>query len=188
MSLTEAMNKQLLQTLNDTMEPAWQALVANEVKPRIPEAVFVQQFLPYFTGQPVEPGRRVLEEWVAFTGSPTMEADVVDAAGKVLYTVPSMYNTNVLKLANDRGQAMSHILAEHRLMQGAGPYASMNYLDRASDAKVKAATDKEKSTSIYTTNEQRWVDIAARYNANTKSADGKSAAKNDDNGSDDLVY
>ena len=64
-------------------------------KARIPEPVFREIFLPYFTGEK-EASRNedAIAHWVGLVGSGTESADVVNVKGEILFEVPPMYDSS----------------------------------------------------------------------------------------------
>jgi len=63
-------------------------------KKAIPEPVFKEIFLPFFTGEKTSNAEQpVIQHWMGLVGSPTAAADVVDLQGNVLFEVPPMYDT-----------------------------------------------------------------------------------------------
>lgn len=71
---------------------------------KVPEPVFREIFLPYFTGEK-QPSKEMdaFSHWMGLVGSPTSAAEVVDHKGDVLFTVPPMVDTSRLDPAK-RGE------------------------------------------------------------------------------------
>lgn len=71
-------------------------------KARIPEPVFREIFLPYFTGEK-EPSRNedAIAHWVGLVGSATESANVVNVKGEVLFEVPPMYDSSRINTVKD---------------------------------------------------------------------------------------
>ena len=64
-------------------------------KTKIPEPVFREIFLPYFTGEK-EPSKNedAIAHWVGLVGSATEPAEIVNVKGEVLFEVPPMYDSS----------------------------------------------------------------------------------------------
>lgn len=77
--------------------------VAVEVK-KIPEPVFKEIFLPYFTGEKT-PTRDsdAMAHWVGLVGSATDPADVVNMKGETIFRVPPLIDTSLIKTTDRRG-------------------------------------------------------------------------------------
>lgn len=84
--------------------------IQDEVK-AIPEPVFRELFLPYFTGEKqMTAEQNAAQHWMGLVGSPTMPADVVNIKGEVLFTVPPLIDTSNLNTLNkDRRQGFASI-------------------------------------------------------------------------------
>lgn len=62
---------------------------------RIPEPVFREIFLPYFTGEKTPtPENDAIAHWIGIVGSATESAEVVNVKGDVLFEVPPMYDSS----------------------------------------------------------------------------------------------
>ena len=81
---------------------------------KLPEHVFVDFFLPYFSGKlNLKDSEEPITKWIGIAGSPTKEVDIIDNnTGEILFRVPSLINTTKLNVTkNDRRIASSEILA-----------------------------------------------------------------------------
>lgn len=64
-------------------------------KVKIPEPVFREIFLPYFTGEKkATKSEEAVAHWVGLVGSATESAEVVSVKGEVLFEVPPMYDSD----------------------------------------------------------------------------------------------
>lgn len=64
---------------------------------KIPEPVFREIFLPYFTGErKPDPNNSAIAHWIGLVGSASDPADIVDVKGEVLFQVPPMYDSSVI--------------------------------------------------------------------------------------------
>ena len=88
-----------------------------EPHPRIPEEMFRKIYLPMFAG--VEEDKRAIKvdyhSWMGVAGDHRTPVDVVDAQGKVLFTVPPIFpdttKTLVLPPKTDDGRTFNGVMA-----------------------------------------------------------------------------
>jgi hypothetical protein len=183
--------KQTLDQLNSSVDLAHAAL-AGIPRPQIPEEVFTVLFLPYFSGQVVPEGRNVMAEWISAAGSAMADVDVVDTDGNVVFTVPPIFSTDMLKLTRERPRGdFAEIVTETQMISHQSGVKATVYADQAINAKVRENVDQAKASQIRSTTEQRWGQIFDRYNI--PRAPGAAPAKAEakpltDGGQDDLVY
>ena len=60
--------------------------------PIVPEVVFKEGFLDYFFNNDFKENDSILLKWLSIAGGPYNKVDVDDESGKVLFTVPEIYN------------------------------------------------------------------------------------------------
>lgn len=72
---------------------------------RVPEPVFREIFLPFFTGErEASESEDAICSWMGLVGGGGAEAVVCDPAGNVLFTVPPIYDTSLVSLKlSDKG-------------------------------------------------------------------------------------
>lgn len=76
---------------------AFQGLVENQPRARLPEPLFKEHFWPYFNhDKEASRDDSVFAQWVGVAGSPTSEVDVFNEVGEVVFTVPALLNTGIL--------------------------------------------------------------------------------------------
>lgn len=160
-SADEAIRQQTLEQIRQSTSFAYDSLVVNQTKQRIPENVFVAHFLPYFSGQDLSQGRNVVAEWIGVAGSPMAEVEVVDQAGQVLYSVPPIYDTNILEIANRQvGHSMADIYQQYELRRAGVPAAANAYLNNnLADKSREIVKGHIDETSVA----GRWNNIMTRY-------------------------
>lgn len=176
------------QVLRQGMDRIYSDLVVSQPKGKLPEEIFVKHFLPYFSGKTTENSERLMGEWIGIAGNATAEVDVFNSKGEVIFTVPSMMNSNALDISNRKvGDTVGEMISNYKLREAHVPGSGRNYLDHVSAEKVEKMVDRN---AIPTTeSEQRWANILHRYGvgpANSVSNVGTTAAAND--GVDDLEY
>lgn len=84
---------------------------------RIPEPVFRELFLPYFTGErSPDPENDAIAHWIGLVGSASEPADVVNGQGDVLFQVPPMMDTSRLDVTTrtEGGMSFSKVFEQYR--------------------------------------------------------------------------
>jgi hypothetical protein len=71
---------------------------------KVPEPVFREIFLPYFTGQKkADLDHNAVAHWSGLVGSATSPAEVVNVKGETLFVVPPLFDSDLLNVQkNDR--------------------------------------------------------------------------------------
>lgn len=129
---------------------------------RLPENVFVEVFLPFFSGEKnFDDEKDIIIKWVSIAGNPTKEVHVVDEAGTILFTVPAIMDTTCIDYKNDaKGQPLGNIIANYELHKNQLPVVGKNYLDGTIDNRLRTLT---KNSEVFLSNEKRWNDIFVKY-------------------------
>lgn len=163
---------------NDVIEKTdlfYDALVVNaEPTAKLPEAVFVEHFLPYFSGEkPMTRENKVMENWVSISGTPTNEVAIIGTNNEVLFKVPAVFDTNLMDVTNRNASvAMANIYSGFSMRNNNLPVIANNYLAGALTEKQSELLSSE---GAKTETERRWTSIMARYNKAGQSASGSSA-------------
>lgn len=97
---------------------------------RLSERVFANVFLPFFAGDP-EPVYKVsIQHWINAVGGPFNAVSVVDTAGKVLFTIPPLYDrTAVQPLSDGNGPSIAHVVASTTQLANVHPKQGAAYLN-----------------------------------------------------------
>jgi hypothetical protein len=181
----EVIRQQKITQIQESMNFAYDSLVSSQAKTQLPENVFVSYFLPFFAGQPVAPGRNVVAEWIGVAGTPMSEVDVVDVSGQVLFTVPAIFNTNILEIANRQaGRSFADIFSEYELRKAGVPIAANGYLAQNLHSKASEIIKGEHNVSFIA---NQWAMIMSRYGI-VSAAAAIANNKLQDTGSDDVMY
>lgn len=177
--------KQRMASAQQQINEGYDILVTKNRKPRIPETVFVTYFLPFFSGQSdkVHPSSNSIAKWIGVAGTPMSEVEVIDTAGNVLYTVPALFETNLIDITNKRGRRISDLLTEFHLRNAAVPRAAVNFLQ---SALLQKHTDMATSEVNLLPSEGRWLLIFKRYGILSPVSQGAAQADQQDN--DDVIY
>lgn len=136
----------------------------NEITNRkLPERLFVSDFLPYFCGElDLSSNPKLLDMWYTISGGQTNEVDVVDIDGSVLFVVPALLNTKVINPRTNRGDlSFADIITLSKLKSNITPIAGENALTQGLEIKVEQMRE-HKSTS-FSENENKWNFIFQKY-------------------------
>ena len=133
----------------------------NESIASLPESVFVNNFLPMFSGETV-PAHINPGQWAAIAGTPYRPVNIIGADGKVLYQVPPLLvRDRVDPTKTPQGlPRMGHVVATTNQLQLVSPRQADHYLRK--ELHRRGIVD-ESSESVQT-NVQQWNAIFARYN------------------------
>ena len=175
----EAMAKNVRESTEDIFD----ALVTKKTNNVLPENLFVQYFLPYFSGKlPITRETTVMVDWVSIAGSPAAEVDVTGQQNQVLFTVPSLFDTNIVNPSRkDDSESISHIYDQYSLKNNNIPIVATRYLAQAMDSR------SDELINDVTQKDTRWDDILTRYGIETPNQQ-KAIASVDEDPSEDLIY
>ncbi len=154
-------------------------------KKAIPEPVFKEIFLPFFTGEKTANAEQpVIQHWMGLVGSPTAAADVVDIQGNILFEVPPMYDTtridNLARHEKDVGFARIFGVAEEQ----ARVHVSLGKAYVAEELTKKLLTElPENATSKYS-----WRPALEYYGLIPKETQAAAQSQRRPDNDDDLVF
>jgi len=148
----------LLAEIEKTKTVVFDGLLNNIPMNSIPESLFVNYFLPCFLGNPLSPNWVV--EWISIAGTPMAELNVVrDGSKEILFTVPSILNTNNLFLHKEGGD-IGDIFTRYDQINSNMPGQGLNFLLQALSSKNQELLNKVNFNDV----NQRWYNILIRYN------------------------
>lgn len=102
----------IIQQLEAQSNFIYKSLVEEQDVNILPEPIFVQHFLPYFSGQvAIDETSTIYAEWLSVSGGPHKPVDIIDQHGNVLYRVPPVYSTYNISTDPDRPDIASIIIA-----------------------------------------------------------------------------
>lgn len=134
--------------------------IQNDERARLPEHLFVRHFLPFFSGQVDYTKSDVLHRWGAIAGSPTAPVDIIDAAGRVLYSTPPLFDTSTIDIKRHMNDiSIKQIQDGHDMRQANMPSSAVAFYDsHIMDiaAQVEIAEPAPESLNA-------WQTIFARY-------------------------
>lgn len=146
----------------------YNALVLNNVPKPLPEKLFVNNFLPFFSGElDIDSEPNFFAMWYGIAGSPSSEVQIIDDNGKELYKVPAIVDTSIINPNRENNDVnFAHIVTMAKLYGNITPTAGQNALNGGLAKKYAQIQAKSK---VFTTNEERWLNIFIRYGKVKKS-------------------
>lgn len=135
--------------------------VAAENIQRLPEDVFVRNFLPMFAGEAV-PEHINLSTWFGVAGNPYMPVHVVDKAGEVLYTIPAYFDRGAIDInkVDPRASGLTHVLKTTEQLNRVHPGRARNYFEQQLNMRNMSNED----AGAISRNASVWISIFERYN------------------------
>lgn len=127
---------------------------------KIPEPVFREIFLPYFSGEkkPTEENP-VMANWLGLVGGGTSEAEVVNTQGETLFVVPALYDSSTIPSGHKsrKGTNFFTIFTEFQEEAKKHPDLGRNYLiDELSQKADAVLPDNTKKAN-------GWIPILKHY-------------------------
>lgn len=149
----------------NTLDVVFNSLVTNsrDTCSVLPEQIFVNYFLPFFTGKNDFTARpNIISEWIAIAGSPMNEVGIIDSFNNIMFYVPAVFDTSFINAAKQaEGPTFSQITDHANLLNNNIPAISDRFLTNALSDKLPAITG---NVAVNTENEKRWIEIFAKYN------------------------
>lgn len=138
-----------------------ESLASNNIKNRIPEEVFVGNFLPLFANiKEAIPKNVDISIWIAIAGSPFKEVDVVDNSNVVIFTVPPIFCNNSIKPLSERGEQITNIVAIAEKLSLRSPIEANMYVQN----KLYNINKKLHNPIDDSSYKTEWNNIFKRYN------------------------
>jgi hypothetical protein len=143
--------------------------------PRLRETIFVSYFLPFFCAEKsIEEDKRALLAWYNVSGGPMGEVDIVDEADKVLFRVPQLMDTSIIKSQRTPenrvsiGAITTGAMQANNNIPGSGTRLLLRNLSVKS-AEILKTSDKKEIDA------ERWNQIFVRYGKIKKAQESKVA-------------
>ena len=182
----ETMAKQLNKTMDTVLEKLLPSAATNRI---LPERIFVEYFLPYFSGEKeIDEENKVIGEWIGIAGYPGSEVNIVadDDHKKVLYTVPAIIETGHIDPVR-KGRSMSAVVYNTQLRS--------DFPGQADSFAIKATEEifhEQVKPRLNMANNQRWMQIFERYNSrqSNPNKEGHTSSPSSPNVkmTDDVIY
>jgi hypothetical protein len=133
--------------------------VASSDRARLPERIFVGVFLPFFAADK-DPAYPVnMGNWINVATSPYKGVDVIDATGKVLFTVPPVFNRETVNPVSDETVPLAHVVKSAHQLANVHPKQGSAYLNQEL---TKRALVMKTATNVLN-NVEVWNEIFKRY-------------------------
>lgn len=180
------MTDRVRQEIVDSTDLIFDSLVNHQIKGRLPESLFVNHFLDFFSGEkPATPDNKIIEQWISVAGTPMSTVDVINEKGDVLFNVPSLFETNMLDIAKtSTTNSLPEIYGTFDAKVNHIPAVGNKYLADALGDKIQ---NMVKDSPALNTNKQKWDEILTRYGKLEKSKSVNNV-KPDDDLADDMIY
>ena len=135
-----------------------QALVVNAPVRKIPESTFVNEILPYYSGESTNADLPVLV--AAAAGGPFLEFDVVDATGTVLFRAPALLERDMFDFKQfAKGQSAANVFATAQLLSNRSPRQAAAFIQE----QLTNRGFSENAAKVYHRLIERRNAILARY-------------------------
>lgn len=153
--------RQLAETA-EAIEGLYDFIIGEATNKQLPEPLFVEHFLPYFSGRKIiDRNTPIIAEWISVAGSPMAEVDVIDHTGTILFTVPGVYSTKGINPKRPMERVASsiesatymHNLRKRNFPRQASQAFQVEMEEAANELYVGGGTDTD----------TRWNDIFERY-------------------------
>lgn len=124
------------------------------------ERVFSNVFLPLFAGDETLVYKADFATWINYAGGPYRSVDIIDTSGKVLFTVPPLFDRKAVNPVSTSAIPISHVVATANQYAKLHPSQGMLYLD--AELTKRAIVMKVPANVIE--NLELWNNIFMRYN------------------------
>lgn len=154
-------NKEVMDRLAKDTNSIHESLVINATKGKLKETIFKDYFLPGFLGLVEIPKDvNIMADWISISGGPTAEVDILDISGKVLYTVPPIFDTGAINPLVKKDKGLREVFAMFDLKMNNIPSAANKFLAVNLENELKTLTPNEQKKADHI---RRWRDIILRY-------------------------
>lgn len=165
----ETFNSAAAQAVIRKIDFCFNAIVTRIENNVLPEDIFVNVFLPYFSGEvEVDENSDVIVQWISIAGSPSREVTIIDENSKPLFTVPALLDSSGIDIMNkNKGQSFNNIAANYFLHKNQLPIIGQNYLNTSLEKRVKSLNPEE---TKHDKTIKQWIYILRKYNKLGQSA------------------
>ena len=134
---------------------------------KLPEKVFQEAFLPYFTGQKkVSDNPEILKIWVSIAGNPGSAVDITDNnSDDILFRVPPLYNTDFVQAPSNGSIPYAGIIEEYEQRSATSPKQGETFLKSVLDNTRKMVVTNNNHVEEY---REMWNKIFDRYHITAK--------------------
>lgn len=157
----EIINDQLQQSLDD-INRVFESVVGKQDRRTLDETVFVNEFLPYLSGQKnLSENMEIISYWLQIAGTPFAEVDLVNRAGEKVLTVPGLSNTMAINIANSGTKTFGDIVKQADVVGSQQRVFGTRYLREELENKRTQLLNNESSADDIT--KDRWSNIFQHY-------------------------
>lgn len=154
-----------------------QALVVNAPVRKIPESTFVNEILPYYSGESTNADLPVLV--AAAAGGPFLEFDVVDAAGNVLFRAPALLEREMFDFKQfAKGHSAANVFATAQMLANRSPRQAAAFIEE----QLTNRGLSEKAAEVYKRLIERRNAILARYGKSVPGSNSTESANTNGEG------
>lgn len=155
----------------------------------LPERIFVNNFLPYFSGQrDITADDNPFAAWAEVAGTLTSEVAIVNEKNQLLFLVPAIHNTEALSGLNsfkNKEMDIETLVTMANLEKALSPIAAEAGFKNNMANKFNSVNQ---TSPKQVENEKRWNDIFARYGIVEPQKEARQTANNSNLDPDDMVY
>lgn len=121
-----------IKRIEKSIEKIHDDLVTKKENSQLPEQLFIDNFLPYFSGElEIKKNPKVVETWIAIAGSPVAEVDLIDENKEVVITVPPYFTSDLINLHNtDNKKSLSDAYHEYNALNAGLPAVAENFITK----------------------------------------------------------
>jgi hypothetical protein len=155
-------NKEAIKRASEIGEELYKSLVLDYPVSKLPEKVFNQTFLPYFTGQKsIEENPEILKIWISIAGNPGSSVDIIDNnSDDVLFRVPPLYNTDFVQPPTGGSIPYEGIIHEFQEKSASSPKLGNAFLKNVLDTTKKIIVTNNNHVEEY---KEMWNKIFDYY-------------------------
>ncbi len=159
MELEEAVINQMMDNARKRIDFIHNKLNEDTNRVKFPLDLFNTYFAPYFFGQkPITEDTDIFATWIGIAGSPTSEVDVIDLSGKIVFTVPPLFNTDVIDILRKNSE-LSRTIENYNNYSNALPAVAMGFVKN----NLLPAADNALNTAQRKNDLSGWATIAQYY-------------------------
>lgn len=136
------------------------AIADEQSRPRLPENIFVEVFLPFFAGTG-NPHNATVDLWNTISNGPFNSVDIVNPTGEVLFVVPALHDRDAISPATKSlgENSVQNMITTAEQMKRISPMDADRYLSHG----LSNMLDKLQGKHHVIANLKEWNKIFTRY-------------------------
>ena len=182
-SLVKEIQRKKTEELRTVMDDIYQQVASPDVvRGKLPESIFVEQFLPRFIGEiPISATDLTFKFWLSISGGPGNPVDILDTEGNVLFTVPPLLDTSMLDI--EGGEiSLAAMLSQYDAYASRGLYEGDRYLQSVLGNRIQESIQNGELDNV-----NSWASILTRYGKLEQMNNNVTTTVYDDGGDDLLL-